>query len=228
MTNHSTKRALYLYGGFPGHFPYEVAEWARPLMEELGFQLDETQDPHVFESDLTSYDLIVCGWTQAMTTEDLTERAEESLLGAVAQGTGFVGWHGSAAAFRASLPFSFMAGASFIEHPGGEGVEVPYEVRIIDRDHEITEGVDDFQAASEQYYMHHDPAIHVLASTTFSGEPLPWLKGVEMPVAYTKRWGAGRVFYHALGHLPKDLQAPAVERMTRQGLRWAARRNGSL
>jgi type 1 glutamine amidotransferase len=216
-------RALFLYGGWPGHFPYDVAEWATSLMTDEGFEVDEIHDPYRLEADLTGYDLIVCGWTQAVTTEDLSEKAERSLLGAVEQGTGFVGWHGAAASFRASLPFSFLLGASFIDHPGGEGVEVPYGVKIVDPSHEITQGVEDFEAASEQYYMHYDPAVHVLAATTFTGEHLPWLDGTQMPVAYTKQWGKGRVFYHALGHLPKDLQAPPVERMLRQGMRWAAR-----
>jgi type 1 glutamine amidotransferase len=219
--------AFFLYGGFPGHYPYEIAEWADAIMGDLGYEVTHSNDPHRLDADLTGYDLIVCGWTQAMTTEDLTEGAERGLLDAVAKGTGFVGWHGATAAFRSSLPFSFLLGASFIEHPGGEGVEVPYTVNIVDREHEITRGVEDFQAASEQYYMHYDPAVHVLAETTFTGEHLPWLDGVKMPVAYTKPWGEGRVFFQALGHLPKDIQAPEVERLVRQGLIWAARDSGS-
>jgi type 1 glutamine amidotransferase len=219
-------RALFLYGGWPGHFPYEVAKWADGLMSELDFDVTHINDPHRLEEDLTGYDVIVCGWTQAMTTEDLTEKAERSLLGAVESGTGFVGWHGAAASFRASLPFSFMLGSSFIEHPGGEGVDVPYGVKIVDREHEITRGVDDFEAASEQYYLHYDPAVHVLATTTFTGEHLPWVEGTEMPIAYTKQWGKGRVFFVALGHLPKDLESAPVERMVRQGLIWATRNSG--
>lgn len=217
------RRALFLYGGFPGHMPYEVAAWASMLLAELDFDVDHITDPYRLDDDLTGYDLILCGWTQAVTTEDLSEGAEKNLLAAVEQGTGFVAWHGAAAAFRASLPFSFLLGSSFIEHPGGEAVDVPYDVHIIDRDHPITEGIDDFSAASEQYYLHYDPAVHVLASTRFSGEHLPWLDGVEMPIAYTKEWGRGRVFFQALGHLPKDIQAPPVERMVRQGILWAAR-----
>jgi type 1 glutamine amidotransferase len=219
-------RALFLYGGFPGHFPYEVADWVDGLMRELDFDVAHINDPHLLEYDLMGYDVVVCGWTQAMTTEDLTEKAERSLVGAVERGTGVVGWHGAAASFRASLQFSFMLGASFIEHPGGEGVDVPYGVKITDREHEITRGVEDFEAASEQYYMHYDPAVHVLATTTFAAAPLSWVEGVEMPIAYTKQWGKGRVFYVALGHLPKDLQAAPVERMVRQGLSWAARDRG--
>lgn len=217
-------KVLYLYGGWPGHFPYDVAKWAMGVMEgDLGFEVETTQDPHLLERDLIGYDLLVVGWTQATTTEDLTDRAEARLTEAVRSGTGLAGWHGMTASFRSSLPFSFIAGASFIEHPGGEGIDVPYDVRIVDREHPVTQGVEDFEVQSEQYYMHVDPSAHVLATTTFTGEHLPWVEGVEMPVAYVRTFGEGRVFYAAPGHLPKDLQNPPVERLVRQGLRWAAR-----
>jgi uncharacterized protein len=217
-------RALYLVGGWPGHAPREVASWATSLMEDdLGFEVETIEDPHLLDQDLRGYDLIVIGWTQAMTTEDLTEAAERRLHEAVIAGTGLAGWHGMGAAFRSSLQFSLVAGASFLEHPGGEGVPVPYTIEIVDRDHPVTEGVNDIEIASEQYYMHVDPSAHVLATTTFTGEHFPWLDGVTMPAAYVHRWGAGRVFYASPGHVPAELQIPDVQRLVRQGLRWAAR-----
>lgn len=216
-------RALFLYGGWPGHVPYEVGAWATELMRGLDFEVEEISDPHRLEEDLTVYDLIVIGWTQAVTTEDLTERAEQRLHEAVKGGTGLAGWHGMTASFRSSLQFSLIAGASFLEHPGGEGVPVPYTIDIVDHDHPVTDGVESFEIASEQYYMHVDPSAHVLATTTFSGEHFPWLDGVVMPAAYTHRWGDGRVFYASPGHVLDELRIPAAERLVRQGLRWAAR-----
>ena len=215
---------LFLYGGWPGHRPYEVAEWATSLMtEQLGFNVDGTTDPFRLEDDLTGYDLIVFGWTQALTTEDMTDKQERSLLHAVSTGTGVAGWHGMTASFRSSLPYHFVTGAAFIEHPGGEAVPVPYPVNIVDPDHEVTAGLKDFSAASEQYYMHVDPTVHVLAETVFSGEHLPWLDGVRMPVAYVKTFGQGRVFYETIGHTPADLADPDVTRLVAQGMSWAAR-----
>jgi hypothetical protein len=218
------KRVLYLYGGYPGHRPYEVAKWARRLMDELDFEVEETQDPHRFEEDLTVYDLIVLGWTQAQTTEDLTERAEARLMEAARAGTGFAGWHGMVAAFRASLPYSWIVGADFVEHPGGEAIRVPFDVKIADRDHPVTKGVEDFRVESEQYYMHVDPAIEVLATTTFDGEPdVPWLAGVEMPAVYVSKFGEGRVFYAMGGHEVEEMERPEMTLLCRQGMEWAAR-----
>jgi type 1 glutamine amidotransferase len=216
-------RLLYLYGGWPGHRPYDVAELAHGLMSDLGFEVDDINDPHLLDQNLRSYDLIAIGWTQAMTTEDLPEAVERRLHEAVSSGTGLAGWHGMAASFRSSLQFSLIAGASFLEHPGGEGVPVPYTIEITDRAHPVTQGVDDIEIASEQYYMHVDPAAHVLATTTFSGEHLPWLNGVVMPAAYVRQWGEGRVFYASPGHDPAELKIPDVQRLIRQGLKWAAR-----
>lgn len=216
-------KVLYLYGGWPGHFPYEVADWANGVMSRLGFDVEETQDPSRFEEDLTKYDLIVIGWTQYTTTEDLSDRAEQRLHEAVCTGTGLAGWHGMAAAFRSSLQFSLLTGASFLDHPGGEGVPVPYTIEILDHDHPATRGVPDIEIASEQYYMHLDPNVQVLARSTFTGEHWPWLEGVQMPAVYARQWGQGKIFYASPGHLPTELQIPAVEQLVAQGLSWAAR-----
>ena len=216
-------RVLFLSGGWPGHRPREVASWAGGVMSDLAFEVETIEDPHRLDQDLSAYDLIVIGWTQAMTTEDLTEAAEERLHEAVRAGTGLAGWHGMAAAFRASLRFSLLVGASFLDHPGGEGVPVPYKIKIVDHDHPVTRGVNDIEIASEQYYMHVDPSAHVLATTTFSGDHWPWAEGVVMPAVYVRRWGEGRVFYASPGHDPSELQIPDVERLIGQGLKWAAR-----
>jgi len=45
---------------------------------------------------------------------------------------------------------------------------------------------------------------------------------VDMPVAWTRQWGLGRVYYNALGHQANVIaDGPAYE-MLRRGLVWAA------
>lgn len=216
-------RVLYLYGGWPGHQPYQVAKWANALFAELGFDVVETNDVFALDADLTGYDLIALNWNNALVTEGLSAAQEAGLLTAVERGTGVVAWHGAAAAFRASLKYHWLIGGSFLEHPAGEGVKYPYTVTVTDREHEITRDVTDFRVASEQYYMSVDPNNHVLAETVFTGDQLPWLDGMRMPQAWTRTWGAGRVFYSAIGHDPDDLADPQVTRLAKQGFAWAAR-----
>lgn len=216
-------KVLFLYGGWPGHRPYEMGAWTRDLFGELGFEVDETQDIFTLDADLRGYDLIVLGWNNALTTEDLSDSQEQHLLDAVEAGTGLAAWHGAGAAFRASLKYHFLLGGDFIEHPAGEGFPYPYAVTITDAEHPVTAGVGDFKVASEQYYMHVNPNNHVLAETVFTGEHLPWLDGHRSPVAWVRQWGAGRVFYHSIGHSPSDLADPNVRLLTKQGLQYAAR-----
>lgn len=80
------------------------------------------------------------------------------------------------------------------------------------------------QITSEQYYLHVDPAVHVLATTPFP--QADWFHSsngpVDMPVAWTKRWGAGRVYYNSLGHHADVFDIPEALDMMTRGLLWAA------
>ena len=63
-----------------------------------------------------------------------------------------------------------------------------------------------------------DPGIHILADTQY----LHAGQVCTMPVAWTKSWGKGRVFYSALGHDPKEFtDFPEALRLSIQGLLWA-------
>lgn len=218
-------QALYLFGGWPGHNPYGVGEWVTNTLDILGFTVTESNDIFVLDQDLTGYDLIINNWNNALLSETLTASQEQSLLGAVEAGTGFVSWHGGGAAFRGSVMYHMMLGADVFYHPAGEGVRHPFQLHVVDRDHPVTAGVDDFYAATEQYYMNVDPRNHVLLETVFDGDHMPWLAGQRMPQAWVKNWGAGRVFYSALGHYLEDLTAEPVAQLIRQGLMWAQRGN---
>ena len=220
-------KVLSIFGGWPGHRPYVIGDWADGLLDELGFQVHRSSDIFVLDADLTSYDLIVLGWNNALTTEDLSDSQESALLDAVAAGTGVAAWHGAVGAFRSSLKYHFMLGGDFIEHPAGEAYPQPYDVTIADAEHPITRGVSSFKVASEQYYMHVNPNNTVLAETVFTGEHIPWLQDHRMPQAWARNWGAGRVFYHAIGHDPDDLADSNVRLLTKQGLKWAARESPS-
>ncbi|MNT39810.1 Trehalose utilization [compost metagenome] len=71
--------------------------------------------------------------------------------------------------------------------------------------------------------MHVDPSNHVLATTTFSGEHAPWIKGVKMPVAWKRMHGKGRVFHSTLGHQAKEFDVLEMATIMRRGMNWAAR-----
>ena len=68
--------------------------------------------------------------------------------------------------------------------------------------------------------MHVDPSVHVLASSTLMGGWLP-ASGVEMPAAYVRTEGKGRVFYSTLGHTEEAWKDPDITKMYFEAIRWA-------
>jgi len=216
------KKALIFRGGWNGHEPKLVSERFARLLERNGIKA-EIFDGLECLSDkekLLEYDLIVA----CMTMSEIPREYEKNVSSAVAHGVGLAGCHGGMCdAFRNSTEWQFMTGGQWVSHPGGDGVE--YTVNICKGANPITEGIEDFTVVSEHYYLHIDPAIEVLATTRF---PLVNYyhaanKPVDMPVAWTKFWGLGRVFYCSLGHHDDVFErSPSAELLMERGMLWAA------
>jgi uncharacterized protein len=215
----TARRALIVHGGWDGHQPAAFADHYATVLRGEGFEVElrDTLDALRDREALGRLSLIVPIWTMGT-----IEAAQlQPLAEAVAGGVGLAGFHGGMGdAFRDATEFQLMVGGQFVGHP--DGIK-DYEVTIADRDHPITRGLREFRVTSEQYYMHVDPSNDVLATTTFHPETAPWLDGVIMPVVWTRRWGAGRVFYSSLGHALGDLDVPEVPEIQRRGMLWAAR-----
>jgi type 1 glutamine amidotransferase len=115
-----------------------------------------------------------------------------------------------------------MTGGNWVAHPGGE--EPTYTVHFKQGSSPLVEGLEDFELKSEQYYLHVDPAVEVLATTRFP--TVTWYHAangpVDMPVIWTKRWGIGRVFYCSLGHHADIMEMKTPKEIMRRGFLWAA------
>lgn len=213
------KSALFIWGGWEGHEPEQCVQRFAPMLQAAGFGV-QVSDNLFFLSDrsrLRALSVIIPCWTMG----SLNAEQEQNLLDAVAGGVGIAGWHGGMGdAFRNNTNYQFMVGGQFVAHPGNI---VDYRVNITDHRHPVTRGIPDFDVHSEQYYMHVDPSNHVLATTTFSGRAgMDWIHNVEMPVAWTRTWGRGRVFYCSIGHHAADFDNPEVRDLVRRGILWSA------
>lgn len=211
------RRALFLWGGWEGHEPFQCKEILAPVLRSEGFDVVESNDLNVLaDRDLLfSLQLIVQGWSMGT----LTPEQEAGLEAAVRSGTGLAGWHGMTYAFPASTVYHFMVGGQFVAHPGNL---IDYTVEIVRPEDPIMAGLGSFRLSSEQYYMHVDPANEVLATTTFSGQHAAWTRGVVMPVVWKRMYGEGRVFYSAPGHSAREFAVPEVLEIMRRGMLWAA------
>ncbi len=213
-------KALITWGGWDGHEPDKVAAIFRDILTEAGGEVTVTDTLDAFDDPdyLQSLDLIVPVWTMSQTTREAATNVSE----AVARGTGLAGCHGGMCdAFRDMPLWQFMTGANWVAHPGGDGVK--HRVTITSDDPLVAD-IPDFDVATEQYYLHTDPANTVLATTRT--DVINWYHSpngaVDMPVAWTRHWGHGRVYYNALGHQAEVVADGPAHEMLRRGLIWAA------
>ncbi len=212
------RKALVVWGGMELHTPERGAHVVRDLLEEAGFAVTVTPDYDALGAgNVGENDLVV----PVITDGALAPEKMENLITAIRAGTGLAGYHmGLATTFRASVPFRYAASVYWVQHPGNI---ITYKVDVTCSDHPIMAGIESFEHTSEQYYLNYDPAVDVLATTTFSGEFHPWRRNVVMPVVFTTTHDRGRVFYTSLGHTADELAIPQIRTILKRGLLWAAR-----
>ena len=215
MTN---RQALIVWGGWDGHTPEQSAAVVAGLLRGNGFVVTVSPTTAAYaDPGLGAMDLIV----PMVTMSQIAKEELAGLTAAVRAGTGLAGFHGTMCdSFRAEPEYQFMTGGQWVSHPGNI---IDYSVNVTRPDDPVMAGIGDFSYRSEQYYMHVDPANQVLATTTFTGEHLADVAGVVMPVVWKRRYGAGRVFYSALGHTFAEFEVPQMRMIFERGALWASR-----
>lgn len=202
------KRVLLLTGG--KYHPWEGCGRIFTQFMEAGgrFSVDRTEDCNALKAGaIAKYDAVVV-YTQG---GKLTREQEHGLLGYVRSGGAFVGLHGATASFKENPGYLEMLGAEFERH----GPVMAFPVRITGAESMITARIPEFRITDELYLLKkfEPQATTVLATAHWHGK--------DVPVAYTKSYGKGRVFYLALGHDERAFEHPEFQRMVRRGVDWA-------
>ena len=212
-----SKKALIFQGGWDGHEPKLTSKRFANMLIKNGYEvtISDTLDCLSDVNELKKLDLIVACWTMDQINHEYVKN--------VGTGVGLAGCHGGMCdSFRQDTEWQFITGGQWVSHPGGDGIK--YTVNICHNSSVITEGLSDFEVCSEHYYLHIDPAIEVLATTRFPSVNYYHIsnKPIDMPVAWTKYWGNGRVFYTSLGHHDDVFDhSPNAAIIMERGMLWA-------
>ena len=215
------KTALIIQGGWDGHEPQLTSKRFASILEKNDYQVTISDNLTCLEDadELKKLDLIVACWTMG----EIDNEYVKNISAAVGSGVGLAGCHGGMCdSFRQNTEWQFITGGQWVSHPGGDGID--YTVNITHGSSSIVEGLEDFPVCSEHYYLHIDPSIEVLATTRFPIVPYYHIsnKPVDMPVAWTKFWGNGRVFYNSLGHHDDVFEkSPTAQVLMERGMLWA-------
>ena len=205
------KKILYVYGG-PEFHPTEpggkiLSTW---LKTDGRFELEMTADLDAFARLPGSAYAAVVVYTTGF-HDDLTPEREQGLLQFVRNGGGFVGIHSATDSFRGSRAYVEMLNGEFLTHPEHH----EFKVTITPNSHYLTTRMPDFNVYDEMYHLQNfDPAkCTVLAQTQ-------WL-GKQMPMAYTRNYGDGRVVYLANGHTMQAWHHPEFQKLLIRAIAWS-------
>jgi type 1 glutamine amidotransferase len=228
------RQAVVVRGGWDGHQPVETTDLFVPFLRDHGFdvRVEEGTGVYADQGYMDTVDLIV----QVVTMSTIADDEFAGLQRAVLNGAGLAGWHGGIAdAFRNTADYLHMVGGQFAHHASkhpdertGEQSDnyIPYTVHVTDlgRSHPITQGIEDFDLVTEQYWVLSDEYNDVLATTTQEARDFDaWNRPVTAPAIWTRQWGQGRVFVSAPGHRLEVVESQPLRTIIERGLLWAAR-----
>lgn len=184
-------------------------------------------------SDLDQYELIICckgnnltgGNSAPWFEEGVNELTPGDLEAFVKKGGGFLSVHAgnsfseiyAAEAFdKPCREYIDFVGCRFITHPA----RCPVTYHVLNEQHPITAGVGHFCERDEHYQieMTADDALILMESTSADGQ--------NMPAAYVREMGQGRLCALMPGHILSVWQNPEFQKLLVNAINWCTKKGG--
>jgi hypothetical protein len=167
----------------------------------------------------------------------ITEDQGQAVKDFVAEGNGFYSMHNNAFVCRSSKNYREVQGGLALSHPPLR----PFKVRIVNKEHPVTEGVQDFMVTDEQHYLIYDkdPKNVLLKSENNDGLTFQTsyqdgdVNGAGNQAGRVRRdlgtttvsgWahdhGKGRVVFTAMGHTIDAMWQPDHLKMQKNAVHW--------
>lgn len=147
------------------------------------------------------------------------EKIYSNLEKFVEEGGGVLLTHFACGAFEEWPGFVRIAGRIWDKEKPPHDPWGKFTVRIVDKEHPITQGLDDFETADELYTcLGGEEEIRLLAVARSR------VDGQDHPMIFVREVGRGRVVHSALGHDKIAYQAETYREILRRAIRWLARR----
>jgi hypothetical protein len=197
----------------------------KQLGEKSGaFQVTVTEDVGVFtELNLKNYSAVMFYTTGEL---PFTDEEKSALVDFLKSGHGFVGVHSATDTWYEWGVYNKIVGGYFNEHPWHQKVTVDVAdpnsklVGSLGKSFQITDEIyqiADFQADTSQVLLKLDPASVDLSKSGVHRRYYGW------PIAWTRMFGKGRVYYNSLGHEEAVWNDPRYQDMILKGIKWVMR-----
>lgn len=171
-----------------------------------GINLTYTTDVNdLNDTKLSNYD----GLLIYANHDNITPEQESALKSFVQGGKALIPIHSASFCFQNSPWYISAVGGQFSTHGTGD-----FTVDIIDKDHPIMQGINEFETWDETYvHSQLNPDMHVLMERVEGDH--------KEPYTWTREEGKGRVFYTAYGHNEKTWEKKEFQQLVANGILWA-------
>lgn len=216
--------ALVLIGDQP-HEPGHIEEGLRPVFRAAGVVPHFAVDVRALSAEnLARVSLLVIlrdglQRPQAPGQADyvwMTPEQEKAVVDFVHRGGGFLNLHNSMGLYPEDGPYLRLVGGRYIGH----GPLERFRVEVVDREHPITRGVEDFSVADEQHTPPIDAdKVHLLLRNRSDD-------GQTAAAGWAYEPGRGRLCHLANGHTRDSLNHPMYQLLMRNAVLWCLRQEG--
>jgi uncharacterized protein len=222
--------ASILYFTHSAGYRHEVIPASRDVLQRIGatagFEITASEDVAVF----TAKNLRRYGAVMFFTTGELpmSDAQQVAFMDFIHAGGGFLGVHSATETFHQWPEYQKLIGGYFDQHPWHQAVVVEVadradplvaflgeSIAVTDEIYQIR----DFDVDGSRVLLRLDPASVDLTRPNVHRHPYGW------PLAWTRSYGDGRVFYTALGHEEAVWRDPRFQEMLRNAALWALRRS---
>ncbi len=143
----------------------------------------------------------------------MTDTQQQAIWDFVHGGGGFLALHNSQGLYPPDGPYYELFGGDY----GGHPEPYVFTIRVEDRDHPVTSGVEDFEIFDEQHTVKYYLGREHLLLRSMARDNL------SAPAGWWREMGKGRFCYLAPGHTPEALGHPMMQRLMRNAARWLVR-----
>lgn len=215
--------ALVLHADHP-HEPGYILTGLRRVFEATHVMAHFTVDVRALSAEnLSKVDLLVIlrdGIQRPDTGKDsnyiwMTPAQQLAIVEYVRSGGAFLNLHNSMGLYPDKGGYLDLVGGRYIGH----GPLERFRVEVVDRDHPITRGVEDFSVADEQHTPPYDKdKVHLLLRNRSD-------EGKVAAAGWVYEPGRGRLCHLANGHTRESLLHPMYQRLLRNAVNWCLRRD---
>jgi type 1 glutamine amidotransferase len=147
----------------------------------------------------------------------LTEEQALALKDFVNAGNGFYSLHNNSHVSLSSKTYRDVQGGAYVGHPPLR----PFKVKIVNKSHPITQGIQDFMVNDEQHYVEYDKDSKYVLLEAENIDGLKYDKhGVKSIAGWAYDFGKGRVVFTSVGHTIHALWAPEYVKLQKQAIQW--------